>query len=409
MPYVRRSARRGGDGDATRCTCVRHATRRCAQAWWWWILRAVVFSCRCSSACPSPGCGGPAARPWTTVLLVVLGGAAVVSVVVEPWWRSRVHRWEVTDEAVYAPHRLVGAEWRSSRRSLASRPSTPCAGRWNRRSACPRCGSPLHRRAGAIEIVGLDHEVAARTAERLTAITQRTPGDAYARVPEPGRACPGCRSTPDSAVPRDVGPGPPLAVGDRRHLDSRMIAVDAVQAVVSLVPVVVLDVVVGASNEGPGRWPLVAVAVGGVFGAAADAYRWLVTRYRITGELVELRTGLLVRRERPCDATASAASMCTPGCDTGSGACGSSASERVSRSRPARRPSTSTWCRSPTPSGSARSCSRVAAPRRRRRPSVRGPRRSTSCRTTSCTSTTLTSTCHSMTCHSMSCRPSRST
>ena len=77
-----------------------------------------------------------------------------------------------------------------------------------------------------------------------------------------------------------------------------MIAVDAVQAVVSLVPVVVLDVVVGASNEGPGRWPLVAVAVGGVFGAAADAYRWLVTRYRITDDLVELRTGLMVRRER---------------------------------------------------------------------------------------------------------------
>jgi uncharacterized protein len=53
---------------------------------------------------------------WLTVLLAVtrwlLLPATVVAVVVEPLWRFRVHRWEVTDEAVYTLEGWLTRTWR---------------------------------------------------------------------------------------------------------------------------------------------------------------------------------------------------------------------------------------------------------------------------------------------------------
>ncbi len=76
-----------------------------------------------------------------------------------------------------------------------------------------------------------------------------------------------------------------------RRLDRRMILVDAVQAAGSLL----LAVLAQGASAG---WPLLVVATLGVLGAAVDAYRWAVTRYRVTPELVERRSGLLVRSHR---------------------------------------------------------------------------------------------------------------
>lgn len=82
-----------------------------------------------------------------------------------------------------------------------------------------------------------------------------------------------------------------------RRLDRRMIAVDAVQALVSLVPVGISVVFFGATLGG-GLWPVLAVALSGVGTATVDAYRWTVTAYRITDELVERRSGFIVRNYR---------------------------------------------------------------------------------------------------------------
>lgn len=82
-----------------------------------------------------------------------------------------------------------------------------------------------------------------------------------------------------------------------QRLDRRMIVVDAAQAFISLAPVVVATMVFGG-NLSDGLWPLVAVAGTGVVNAAVDAYRWAVTKYRVTDEMVERRSGLVVRSHR---------------------------------------------------------------------------------------------------------------
>jgi uncharacterized protein len=56
---------------------------------------------------------GHAGHGWVTLAgAVALPLVAVVSIVVQPLWRYRVHRWEVTDEAVYTLVGLLDREWR---------------------------------------------------------------------------------------------------------------------------------------------------------------------------------------------------------------------------------------------------------------------------------------------------------
>ncbi|SNS95531.1 putative membrane protein [Asanoa hainanensis] len=81
-----------------------------------------------------------------------------------------------------------------------------------------------------------------------------------------------------------------------QRLDRKVIAVDLVRAAVSLVPTAIAAGVLGLD---PGdAWPALVVAVVGVLRAAADLARWATTRYRITPDRVEVRSGLFVRNER---------------------------------------------------------------------------------------------------------------
>lgn len=82
-----------------------------------------------------------------------------------------------------------------------------------------------------------------------------------------------------------------------QRLDSRMIWVDAARSLLSLTPAG-LAVALGVPQSSATLWPVGVIAVVGVTGAVNDALRWVKTRYRITDELVERRTGLLVRRYR---------------------------------------------------------------------------------------------------------------
>lgn len=82
------------------------------------------------------------------------------------------------------------------------------------------------------------------------------------------------------------------------RLDRRVLWVDLIRSVLSLLPTVVAIGVFGVQPRLSELWPAVAVAVLGVGGAVADLLRWLKTRYRLTPERVEVRTGLLVTRVR---------------------------------------------------------------------------------------------------------------
>ncbi|MFB8441649.1 PH domain-containing protein [Streptomyces niveus] len=117
------------------------------------------------------------ARTWLLVpaaALAVLGLACTV--VMPPVW-FRIHRWEVTDEAVYTRTGYFWQEWRIAPMSRIQTVDTvrgPLEQVFKLSTVVVTTASSK----GAIRIEGLGHELAAELAERLTHITQATPGDA---------------------------------------------------------------------------------------------------------------------------------------------------------------------------------------------------------------------------------------
>lgn len=143
----------------------------------WWRCRAViaalpplvVFSV--GAALPTP------VRPVAGALLALWLLFALVRIVAMPVFRYRVHRWEVTDDAVYTRSGWLSQTWRIaplSRIQTVEEARGPLQRRFGLASVTVTTASS----AGAIEIAGLDDEVATELAARLTITTQATPGDA---------------------------------------------------------------------------------------------------------------------------------------------------------------------------------------------------------------------------------------
>lgn len=117
------------------------------------------------------------ARPW---LLAATGAAVVVGigyVVAMPRVRYRVHRWEVTDEAVYTKAGWLTHEWRVA---PLSRVQTVDARRGPLQQAFGLSSVRITTASAAGDVVvdGLDHELAADLVQTLTERTQATPDDA---------------------------------------------------------------------------------------------------------------------------------------------------------------------------------------------------------------------------------------
>ena len=116
-------------------------------------------------------------RPWwATGLLLAWVLLAVAWTLAVPRLRLRIHRWEVTDEAVY-----TASGWLALERRVAP---------INRIQTVDTDRGPLHRAlglssvtittasaAGPLTIVGLDAPVAEQIVERLTALTRASRGD----------------------------------------------------------------------------------------------------------------------------------------------------------------------------------------------------------------------------------------
>lgn len=119
---------------------------------------------------------GPA-RSW---LLIAAGAVAAVGLgcaAFLPSWWFRVHRWEVTGDAVYV---RTGAFWQEWRIAPMSRIQTVDTSRGPLEQLFRLATVTVTTASskGAIRMAGLDLELAAGLAERLTVITQATPGDA---------------------------------------------------------------------------------------------------------------------------------------------------------------------------------------------------------------------------------------
>ncbi|QVQ52562.1 PH domain-containing protein [Spiractinospora alimapuensis] len=82
------------------------------------------------------------------------------------------------------------------------------------------------------------------------------------------------------------------------RLDPKVIIVDVVRVILSLTPAAVafllLDIEITLYSVGP----VVAIAGWGLLSSTHDVIRWLTTRYRVTDDYVERRTGLVLRRYR---------------------------------------------------------------------------------------------------------------
>jgi uncharacterized protein len=107
-----------------------------------------------------------------------LGGALLAAyVAVVPFWKYAVHRWEVTHTAVYTQ---VGWWTRERRIAPMSRIQTVdySEGAIERLFGLASVTVTTASAAGALEISGLDREVAQRLAEELTVQADAVPGDA---------------------------------------------------------------------------------------------------------------------------------------------------------------------------------------------------------------------------------------
>ncbi|MCW2771761.1 MAG: rane-flanked domain [Nocardioides sp.] len=113
--------------------------------------------------------------PWWAVALAAL--AIVAYVVVVPRWRFAVHRWEVTDTAVYTQ-----TGWWARERRIApmSRIQTVdhAEGAVSRLFRLSTVTVTTASAAGALEIAGLDRLRALALVDELTIKADTVPGDA---------------------------------------------------------------------------------------------------------------------------------------------------------------------------------------------------------------------------------------
>ncbi len=117
------------------------------------------------------------ARFWLLMPAAVVAVPGLVAGLLLPLWWYRVHRWEVTDDAVYV---RTGFFWMEGRIAPMSRLQTvdTLRGPLQRAFGLATVTVTTASAKGALKISGLDYEAAAELAERLAMVTQATPGDA---------------------------------------------------------------------------------------------------------------------------------------------------------------------------------------------------------------------------------------
>jgi hypothetical protein len=111
------------------------------------------------------------------LVIPVTAAVTVAYVLIMPRWRYRVHRWEVTGEAVYTRTGWISVHWRIA---PISRIQTIDSHRWlgERLFGLANVTATTASAAGPVHIRGLDRATADRLVEELTVATGQVPGDA---------------------------------------------------------------------------------------------------------------------------------------------------------------------------------------------------------------------------------------
>jgi putative membrane protein len=200
--------------------------------------------------------------PWLHLGLgAVTVVTALVSIVVVPIWRYRVHRWEIGEQAVY-----TRTGWLVQQRRIApiSRVQTVDTHR-----------GPLDRLFGLANVTvttassagAVHHHRAGRRGGRPGG----RPADRHRRV---GRAR---RHMNDPSWQR---------------LSPRMLLVHPVHELINQAPLLIGAIVLGSTTQNP-LWSLLGVGLIVAFGVA----RWFTTSYRIDRDELVRRSGVLHRKE----------------------------------------------------------------------------------------------------------------
>lgn len=117
------------------------------------------------------------ARVWLIAPIVAAGLIFLVRLLVEPWWRYRVHRWEITEHAVYASNGWLIREWRVA---PMTRIQTVDAvrGPLEQLLGLSTLRVTTASSHGSVEVNGLDWRTAEEAAARLATAAELTEGDA---------------------------------------------------------------------------------------------------------------------------------------------------------------------------------------------------------------------------------------
>ncbi|HTF06648.1 MAG TPA: PH domain-containing protein [Asanoa sp.] len=143
----------------------------------WWTLRAVIGAAIPIGAGLVAYAVAESWRPWLGPLLGAATVLAVAHAAVVPTWRYRVHRWEATEDAVYALSGWLVREWRVA---PLSRVQTVDAtrGPLQRLLGLATVTVTTASASGQVQLVALDDAEATEVAARLTATVAATRGDA---------------------------------------------------------------------------------------------------------------------------------------------------------------------------------------------------------------------------------------
>ncbi|MFD4631938.1 PH domain-containing protein [Streptomyces sp. NPDC058284] len=162
-------------GAGVRLRPPRHPLDRRAVAWW--RTQLLLTAAAPVALFGLLGVLITPARFWLLLpAAVIAAGGLPVGALLPLWW-YKVHRWEVTDDAVYV---RTGFFWTEGRIAPMSRLQTvdTMRGPVQRVFGLSTVTVTTASAKGALKVKGLDHATAAELAERLALVTQATPGDA---------------------------------------------------------------------------------------------------------------------------------------------------------------------------------------------------------------------------------------
>lgn len=143
----------------------------------WWILRGLLAWGLALAALIVAGALWEPVRVWVLVPAILVAIVLIAKLTVEPWWRYKVHRWEITEYATYASNGWLVREWRVA---PTSRIQTVDAvrGPLEQLLGLSTLRVTTASSYGSIDINGLDKHVAEEAATRLARVAELTEGDA---------------------------------------------------------------------------------------------------------------------------------------------------------------------------------------------------------------------------------------